>query len=129
MPRTLKALTGERPRCQYCDKPLRPATSTLELSRTPERELRTQSRGRNFVMPETVFSGSSTGPASRANQSRTCRSARHIRGLRHRQGRHQAVLLAAVRPYVRRRLLERWHETSRGNKSTGAPRCQRSQPG
>jgi hypothetical protein len=32
MPRSLKTLTGERPRCQYCDKPLRPATSTLELS-------------------------------------------------------------------------------------------------
>ena len=29
---TLKSLTGERPRCQYCDKPLRPATSTLEFS-------------------------------------------------------------------------------------------------
>jgi hypothetical protein len=26
MPRTLKAITGERPRCQFCDKPLRPNT-------------------------------------------------------------------------------------------------------
>jgi hypothetical protein len=29
--RTLKAVTGERPRCQCCDKPLRPDTSTVEL--------------------------------------------------------------------------------------------------
>jgi len=32
MPRTLKAIAGERPRCQFCDKPLRPDTSTVELA-------------------------------------------------------------------------------------------------
>jgi len=28
----LKAITGERPRCQFCGKPLRPDTSTVALS-------------------------------------------------------------------------------------------------
>jgi len=32
MPRTLKAITGERHRCQSCAKPLRPDTSAVELS-------------------------------------------------------------------------------------------------
>jgi hypothetical protein len=32
MPRTLKAITGEWLRCQRCAKPLRPDTSTVELS-------------------------------------------------------------------------------------------------
>jgi len=31
MPRTLKEITGERPRCQFCDKPLRPYTDTVEV--------------------------------------------------------------------------------------------------
>jgi hypothetical protein len=42
MPRTLKAITGERPRCQYCDKPLRPTTDTIEvfghLDEAPDQE-------------------------------------------------------------------------------------------
>jgi hypothetical protein len=32
MPKTLKSVTGERPRCQYCDKELVPDTSTVELT-------------------------------------------------------------------------------------------------
>jgi hypothetical protein len=31
MPRSLKAVTGERPRSQYSDKPLRPDTDTIEV--------------------------------------------------------------------------------------------------
>ena len=31
MHRTLKAITGGRPRCEYCDKPLRPWTDTVEV--------------------------------------------------------------------------------------------------
>jgi len=31
VPRTLKAITGERPRCQYWGKPLRPYAGTVEV--------------------------------------------------------------------------------------------------
>ena len=31
-PRSLKAITGDRARCQYCNKPLKPHTSMLELA-------------------------------------------------------------------------------------------------
>ncbi len=32
MPKTLKSVTGKRPRCQHCDKELVPETSTVELA-------------------------------------------------------------------------------------------------
>ena len=32
MPKTLKAVTGKRPRCQYCDKELVPDTRTVDLA-------------------------------------------------------------------------------------------------
>jgi hypothetical protein len=31
-PRSLKQITGDRQRCQYCNKPLKPQTSLLELA-------------------------------------------------------------------------------------------------
>ena len=42
MPNPLKSVTGERPRCQFCDKPLRPNTDTVEvyghLDEAPDQE-------------------------------------------------------------------------------------------
>jgi hypothetical protein len=54
-PRSLKQITGDRARCQYCNKPLKPQTSLLELAGHLDGPPDAQEQARVAPMPNSFW--------------------------------------------------------------------------
>ena len=54
-PKSLKQITGERARCQYCNKPLKPQTSLLELAGHLDRPPDAEDVAQAAPMPNSVW--------------------------------------------------------------------------
>jgi hypothetical protein len=55
LPRSLKHITGDRARCQYCNKPLKPHTALLELAEHLDGPPDAQELARTAPMPNSFW--------------------------------------------------------------------------
>ena len=97
MAKTLKSVTGKRPRCQYCDKELVPDTSTVELTgHLSEAPVRGDLCALSLLSPRPRLQVE----ASQQLRGRTSHEhlvlAWHLHWLRQSQGRHASVLFPTM---------------------------------